>query len=255
VKTASTWKLVRGREGDGRKTDRLHRRWSLRSVAHRRWIVFFLPLLLMLGTGGCNAAGSDAAIGVSVLGGTLLLSQAPGQELEQVYYLGIFDPREQLPNQVYRVTVHGQASAISGMKFGSGWLPASLVDSLATQAKFEAGSDVASVATTQPDQFAHLETGRRLMLFGPEGFREAPKDYRLVIVMGASPEAFFNAIDSSLGAISAVRQAKSNTDVVRQLADARSRLQDEQDALNELQKDVVTDLPMATSTGGTNESE
>ena len=208
----------------------------------------------ILSTQGCNSVGSEAAIGAGVLGGTLLLSQAPGQELEQVYYLGIFDPREQLPSQVYRVTVHGQASALSGMKFRSGWLPASLVDSLTTQANFAEGSDVASVATTQPDQSAHLETGRRLMLFGPEGFREAPKDYRLVIVMGQSPEAFFNAIDSSLSTITSVRKAQNNSTVLRQLADASLKLQAEQNALSELQKDVAADFPTKASAGDSSDA-
>ena len=55
-------------------------------------------------------------------------------------------------------------------------------------------------------------------MFGPEGFREAPKDHRLVIVMGASPEAFFGAIDRALGIVADVRQgSRQSTDLEREL--------------------------------------
>ena len=47
---------------------------------------------------------------------------------------------------------------------------------------------------------------RRLIMFGPEGFREAPKNHRLVVVMGASPETFFNAVDRALGVVAEVTQ-------------------------------------------------
>jgi hypothetical protein len=57
-----------------------------------------------------------------------------------------------------------------------------------------------------------LETGRRFWSFGPEGFRENPKDYRLVIVMGGSPDAFFKAIDHALGDMGVAQgQASSST--------------------------------------------
>ena len=229
------------------------RRRVWRRLVSRAAVITGGLLTLALIQTGCGTVGSEAAIGAGVVGGTVLLSQAPGQEIEQVYYLGIFDPREQLPSEVYRVTVHGQASTISGMKFGSGWLPAQLVDSLTSQASFTPGSDVASVTTTQPsDTTVHLETGRRLMLFGPEGFREAPKDHRLVIVMGSNPEAFFNAIDSSLGAIASVRGAQGNAEVVRQLAAAMQQLHAEQARLNDLQKDAAADLAEPVKSGGTN---
>lgn len=53
------------------------------------------------------------------MGTTLLGARTPANEIEQIYYLGVFDPQEQLEPMVYRVRVHGQASPISGMKFGS----------------------------------------------------------------------------------------------------------------------------------------
>ena len=212
------------------------------------WPVVFL--LLPLSGGGCHTAGSNAAIGVGLFAGTLFLAQAPGQEIEQVYYLGVFDPREQLPSQVYRVTVHGQASAISAMKFGSGWVPAKFIDSLSSRVQYDKDVDRPTITPADKEQEVSLSTGRRLMMFGPEGFREAPRDYRLVIVMGASPEAFFNAIDQSLGIISQVQQAKGNADVVRQLTQARQQLQSEQNALSQLDKDVATDLAEPRSAGG-----
>lgn len=199
---------------------------------------------------GCGNAPANIALGtvaVAAVGG-----YSPEQEIEQVYYLGIFDPHEQVePQQVYRLTVHGQASFISRMKFGSGWVPASLIDSLNTSASIGSDSDRPTLQTAGKEPLATLKTGRRLVLFGPEGFREAPADYRLVIVMGASPEAFFKAIDTSIGTISQVRREQSNPDVVRQLVQAREQLSTEQQRLSDLSADVTSDLPAAAKGSGT----
>jgi hypothetical protein len=43
-------------------------------------------------------------------------------------------------------------------------------------------------------------------MFGPEGFREAPRDHRLVVVMGSDPSVFFSAVDEALGSVAAVTQ-------------------------------------------------
>ena len=66
----------------------------------------------------------------TVLGATAVGAYKVGPEIQQVYYLGVYDPDQQIPTQVYRVTVHGQASFISGATFASGWVPASVIDSL-----------------------------------------------------------------------------------------------------------------------------
>ena len=58
---------------------------------------------------------------------------------------------------------------------------------------------------------AALETGRRMMLFGPEGFRAAPADHRLAVVMASDPSAFFEAIDSALGQLSAAKALEATT--------------------------------------------
>jgi hypothetical protein len=47
-------------------------------------------------------------------------------------------------------------------------------------------------------------------MFGPEGFREAPRDHRLVIVMGSSPQKFFSAVDSALGLVASVTQGQGD---------------------------------------------
>jgi hypothetical protein len=206
-----------------------------------------------LGAGGCGMAEGNIAIGA--VAGTVVGAYSPAHEIEQVYYLGVFDPHDQVqPQQVYRVTVRGQASAISGMKFGSGWVHASLVDSLTTRAGFAKDSDRVSIeGGDDKEQLVKLKTGRRLVMFGPEGFREAPKDHRLVIVMGASPEAFFQGLDQTLGLVADVRREQAPPDLTRQLLQELEKVRGEQRRLADLEKDVATDLPAATATAGKGE--
>jgi hypothetical protein len=82
-----------------------------------------------------------------------------------------------------------------------------------------------------------------LMVFGPEGFREAPKDHRLVIVMGTSPENFFNAIDSSLGVISQAQEKQRNDALEQPLFKALLATKGERERLQDLRKDIEIDLP------------
>src|ERR1700722_5095094 len=77
-------------------------------------------LLLLIVAGCATPAGTVGLIG----GVTAILGNAPADEIEETYYLGVFDPQEQLPPAVYRVTVHGQASSMSYVRFASGWVPA-----------------------------------------------------------------------------------------------------------------------------------
>src|SRR5262245_33562546 len=92
----------------------------------RLYLLLLIPLLAV----GCATPVQTAGLvaGVTVAGG-----RSPGQEIEQVYYLGVFDPQDQVPPSVYRVTVHGQASVLGLTKFASGWVPADIADSLNTQ--------------------------------------------------------------------------------------------------------------------------
>lgn len=187
----------------------------------------------------------EGTVTLGTIGATLLGAQAPTQEIEQIYYVGVFDPQEQLPPEVYRIRVHGQASFISLMKFGSGWVRADLIDSLGTTVGFNEETNAIEVKKSGDDDvFDNLKTGRRLVMFGPEGFREAPADHRLVIVMGSSPENFFKAIDQSLSVVSEVREERRNAALDRALFEALTRLRSERQRLAELAKDIDADLPM-----------
>lgn len=195
---------------------------------------------------GCANSTEYAWMGA---GTTAYLSQAPANEIEQVYYLGVFDPQDQVPPTIYRLTVRGQASALSQMKFGSGWLHSSLIDSLETKASFSRDSDRASIekpsAFSKSDDSLHaqgLKTGRRLVLFGPEGFREAPKDHRLVIVMGASPDKFFGAMDQALSFVNVIESDPIDPEVVRKIIVTREQLRSDQQRLLELKAEVDRQL-------------
>lgn len=225
--------------------------WSLILVAQRA-----LMVLALLGlSSGCSSTKDTIAAGI---GGVAFLAHSPTDEIEQIYYLGVFDPQEQVPPTVYRVRVRGQASPISFTRFASGWVKADLIDSLGTSIGFEKGSESVKITKTGDDLSASLQTGRRLMLFGPEGFREAPKDHRLVIVMGSNPEGFFRAIDESLGVISQAKmeqqgsalnrisQAKveqQDSALNRLLLEELARLKKERESLDDLVKDVEADMP------------
>ncbi len=192
-----------------------------------------------------SACGTlEGKVALGVVGTTLAGSNSPNSEIQQIYYLGVFDPREQLPPQIYRVRVHGQASAISATRFASGWVQANVVDSLATSIGFDQEGDV-QIAKKE-NQFTPIETGRRLVLFGPEGFREAPKDHRLVIVMGSNPEDFFNAIDQSLGIVAEAVDERRNTALGRLLFDALAEVKAERERLAGLVRATESELPART---------
>ncbi|MDP6544597.1 MAG: hypothetical protein QGH60_11445 [Phycisphaerae bacterium] len=216
-------------------------------------MVVVIAMITMIG--GCDTTGAivGGIIGVTVVGGV-----SPAHEVEQVYYLGIFDRQEQVPSTVYRVTVRGQASVMSNTKFASGWVPAEAIDTLNTHIGFDvnnpdkpavkittttqpAGGSTTTVTTTGKNaQDATFELGRRLMMFGPEGFRPAPKNHRLVIVMGASPKKFFNAVDSFLGDVTELRVARSSRSVKSTLFDAATKLQQQRRRLDSLNESVKT---------------
>ncbi|MBL9128499.1 MAG: hypothetical protein JNL97_12670 [Verrucomicrobiales bacterium] len=186
----------------------------------------FLSVAVLLG--GCASPEQTAALVVGTV--TVAGAQIPTDELEQVYYLGVFDPVEQLPPTIYRVTVRGQSSFLNSSKFGSGWVPAPLIDSLSARVReTEDGSGSRFVAEEGEGKEAgqhHLRSSsrRRLVMFGPEGFREAPRDHRLVIVMGGDPSAYFAAVDLALGDMSTVTIERGNAAVKDQLLDAYQRV-------------------------------
>lgn len=171
---------------------------------------------------GCATPVQTA--GLAITGTTLVGAQIPSDELEQIYYLGVFDPLEQLPPSIYRVTVRGQSSFLNQSKFASGWVPAPLIDSLSARVNDSTGIGETRFAHPEgvTDQNVQLKTGRRLVMFGPEGFREAPRDHRLVIVMGADPAKYFEAVDLALADIGGTTVERGNQAALKRLTDAYS---------------------------------
>jgi hypothetical protein len=206
------------------------------------WQYFLLgvfSLAASFGLVGCaTPAATAGAIAAGVVGVTLTGAVSPGHEIEQIYYLGVFDPQDQLPPQVYRLVVHGQASAISGVKFGSGWVPASIIDSLSGHLEYNVNTNGSGLTITRDEDTAsHLQVGRRLVQFGPEGFRVVPKDYRLVILMGHSPKAFFEAVDKTLGSLSGASLAQNNLELERDLLKMTIQLDSEKIKWEQLQSE------------------
>lgn len=200
-----------------------------------------LAATLCLGLTACGSTAQNVGLG-ALLGATAFGSYSPNNEIEQTYYLGVFDPQEQLPPTVYRVRVHGQASFISRTKFASGWVPANVIDSLGTNLKFDKDSGRVSIEKDDGDLVA-LKTGRRLMLFGPEGFREAPPNHRLVIVMGSSPQEFFSAIDESLGIVAQATQGRVGPGMDRRLFEVLVAIKSERELIERLITATEKELP------------
>jgi len=185
-------------------------------------------------TAGCATNWQTA--GLAAGAATALGGQAPTHEMEQVYYLGIYDPEEQLPQQVYRVKVHGQSSLLSNIRFSSGWVPAKLVDTLDVSLEFDKeGNRLSLQPSTNHADIAALQSGRRHVLFGPEGHRVAPKDHRLVIVMASSADKYFNTITDTLSAVSDFQARADNSKAVRELMLELSRLSLERERLERVQ--------------------
>jgi hypothetical protein len=180
--------------------------------ARQHAICLGLLLGVAVAASGCSF---DALLG-GVAGATLIGARSPSHEIEQVYYLGVFDPDDQVPPSLYRLTVRGQASFISAVKFASGWVPAPLVDSLETRIQFKEKGTELDFATGDPSRHAALTPGRRLMLFGPEGFREAPRDHRLVVVMGSNADEYFQSVEQVLGAVAAAKREQALSPDARQ---------------------------------------
>lgn len=194
--------------------------------------------LSVLALAGCDTLEQNIALGA--VGATLYGARTPSHEIQQVYYLGSFDPQEQLPPSIYRVRVHGQSAILNTTKFASGWVPAEVVDSLNTHIGFDVNDrKKPNVSITKGEEdLSKLKTGRRLMQFGPEGFREAPKDHRLVVVMGASPQKFFEGINNALGEVSTLKKERVHSALRTQLFDELITLRNRQQKLDALEKEI-----------------
>lgn len=174
--------------------------------------------LLALSSTACNSLPQNIALGAAIT--TAIGAVIPGHDIEQVYYLGSFDPQEQVPPALYRVRVRGQASIIGWMRFGSGWVPAELIDSLGSSLEINKTDGKIQFTHENSKSLSKLAIGRRLMQFGPEGFREVPKEHRLVIVMGSDPENFFAAMDEALDVVSQGKADQDSRALNRLLFDA-----------------------------------
>jgi len=222
----------------------LHVRGSYRSFSGglvKRLRSLIVISLATLTISACDTAEQSLSLGL--LSATLVGGQAPTHEIEQIYYVGSLDPQGQLEPQMYRIRVHGQASFLSFVDFASGWVPAGVIDSLSTKVHFNQSDGAATTTNGAGANAAVLEAGRRLVQFGPEGFRTAPADHRLVIVMGTDPSEFFSAVDNSLGAVAEARNDQRNNALTRELFSALIRAQTEGQRLAEVQQEIVLDIP------------
>ncbi len=124
------------------------------------------------------------------------------------------------------------------MSFGSGWVNSRVVDSLATPISVNPKTGKVNIGKAEDGELSELTGNRRLVLFGPEGFREAPKDHRLVIVMGASPEAYFQAIDQALGTIAEVQHEQLQGTAKEKVMQALLNASNQQERLKDLEMDA-----------------
>lgn len=221
---------------------------SVRFQRVSRYGCVFLLLLACMSLSaltGCNTIEGKVTVGAigAMVGG----GRTPSSDIEETCYFGVFDPMEQVPPTVLRVRIRGQASAMSFAKYASGWVPAAVIDSLGTHVEFD--DDTAHISITKGDAsaVANLQTGRRLIVFGPEGFREVPRDHRFVVVMGSNPNKFFEAIDDSVGIAAKASASQRNEGISKLLFTALAQTKKERARLAQLEKDVRGD---AASQGG-----
>ncbi len=181
----------------------------------------------------------------------LIATGCASTRFHEYYYTGIYDPESQLPQEVYRYRITGYASAVSSMKFASGWLPKELVDPLGelptapgaplgdapkTPADGKCPKNVPEVVCKATKPSATFESLRPLYLFGPEGFRPAPQDHRLCVVLSHDPEQFFRLANQFAGGPqdkpasatgTALKLAKEQRDATKRLLELTRRISEE----------------------------
>ena len=202
-----------------------------------RLLILLFSLSLAAGCGDTTQTVTAGILGLTYLGG-----QSPNNEIEQVYYIGSIDPQGQVPPQMYRIRLHGQASFYSNTKFASGWVPAAVIDSLSNKS-LAAKSGISTCAEGDTGCAPEaIESLRRLVQFGPDGFRYAPENHRLVVVMGADPSAFFSSVDQALGTIGAAQASQRSSALTGRIFEILVTLKNEQARLAELELAVVREL-------------
>jgi hypothetical protein len=87
------------------------------------------------------------------------------------------------------------------------------------------------------------------MMFGPEGFREAPANHRLVLVMGSSPEKYFEAVDTVLGTVSQAFAKQRQSGLTAELMTALTTTSRERADLAELRTRLESELPRQGEAG------
>ena len=185
-------------------------------------------LASLTGCGAMSVAHRNQLIGgTGIVAGSLF----PSTDVEQTYYLGSFDPRSQLPPAIYRIRVRGQSSFLNRARFASSWVPAEVVDALTGSLDIDSKNGKVSVSQDDTTKVSLEGAGRGLILFGPEGFREAPRKHRLVVIMGASPEDVEQAFSSALGSVAKVKFGQSGGSLDRELFSLMLDLGKERDQL------------------------
>lgn len=207
----------------------------IRCPHYRGWMKVGVAVLAAGALQGCGT--ENIALRNRQVGGTLAaLAMTPNADIEQTYYLGSFDPQDQVPPAVYRIRVRGQSSILNRTRFASSWVPAEVVDALTGSIAF---ADSSSTSVTAGNGFGRgdgLKVGRGMVMFGPEGFREAPRNHRLVIIMGSDPEQVEQAFASALGTVAIAKFGKSGAGVDQEVMDLLLQLATEKDSLRALQQ-------------------
>src|SRR5437588_13007666 len=92
------------------------------------------------------------------------------------------------------------------MRFATGWVPSEAVDTLGSRVEMDLETGKVTLVKEDDNKLtAALTAGRRQVLFGPEGFREAPKNHRLAIFMGSSADKYFGEITGGFGGAQSAR--------------------------------------------------
>ena len=208
--------------------------------------ILLTGIILLSCLPGCTNVHDGTGL---VAGATAFAAHSPNNEIEQIYYVGVFDPQEQVEPAVYRIRVHGQASAISETRFASGWVPAAAVDSLGTTIAFKESKGMEIVSKKAEDRLiSKIKTGRHLIIFRPKKFREAPTNHRLVILMGANPDGYFKAIQTALGEAAQELSKRESHELGQKLFNALADVQSQDNRMSELKTSV--DSQLGTEEGG-----
>lgn len=122
----------------------------------------------------------------------LLLVACVPTRIHTIHYLGVFDPQDQVPPELYRIDISGRAGAFSNVKYGSGWVPARQADLLVQDIRPD---DQGRISVTGDEtRTVSVTPRRRFFEIGPFAVATEPDDGRFVVVMSADPDYFFKKI-------------------------------------------------------------